>query len=353
MPIVSNLELLDYVSGGYPFMLTVMDGVDGDGLDLTEGGAPLYASLGEVSTSIMRVSQMVTEILRDGDDPPGGNLRVTAIAREILILNKEQVYVTAFHKERMYKNPAPEIQGGKAKSWMVFDEENHLDVLINWGDPPVSAANDLAVLNGANMALWGNELLQFRDVANVSGNVYRLSWLLRGRYGTEGFMRSHTTGDRFVLLDTSTVRRILLGDANIGINRLYKAVTVGQTIQQAITRPFTNYARGLKPYAPCFVVGARDGGNNLTISWTRRTRFNGEWRDLSDVPLGETDEAYEVDVYDSVGNIVRTIEVLTNSAAYSAADQTTDFGAPQSLITVTVYQMSSVVGRGYGTNIAI
>ena len=32
---------------------------------------------------------------------------------------------------------------------------------------------------------------------------------------------------------------------------------------------------------------------------------------------------------------------------YSAADQTTDFGAPQSAIDIAVYQLSAVVGRGF------
>jgi hypothetical protein len=32
---------------------------------------------------------------------------------------------------------------------------------------------------------------------------------------------------------------------------------------------------------------------------------------------------------------------------YTAADQTTDFGAPQGAVVIAVYQMSAAVGRGF------
>jgi hypothetical protein len=43
---------------------------------------------------------------------------------------------------------------------------------------------------------------------------------------------------------------------------------------------------------------------------------------------------------------LRTITVSTPIATYTAAEQTADFGAPQANITVGVYQISAVVGRG-------
>ena len=110
---------------------------------------------------------------------------------------------------------------------------------------------------------------------------------------------------------------------------------------------FTNEAASLKPYAPVHLRGSRNGGGDLTITWTRRTRFSGEWRDLVDVPLNEASEAYEVDVLDAGGLVVRTLSTGTPSVIYTAAAQTTDFGAPQSAIEIAVYQLSATVGRGF------
>jgi hypothetical protein len=95
------------------------------------------------------------------------------------------------------------------------------------------------------------------------------------------------------------------------------------------------------------IEGSRSGGGDLTITWVRRTRYSGEWRDLVDVPLNEASEAYEVDVLDGPGQVVRTLISSSPSITYSAADQATDFGALQSAIDVAVYQLSAVVGRGF------
>jgi hypothetical protein len=102
----------------------------------------------------------------------------------------------------------------------------------------------------------------------------------------------------------------------------------------------------LKPLAPVHIAGSRDGSDNLTITWIRRTREHQEWRDLVDVPLGETTEAYEIDILNG-STVVRTLTASAQTVAYSAAQQTTDFGSPQASVTVNVYQMSETVGRGF------
>ena len=64
-----------------------------------------------------------------------------------------------------------------------------------------------------------------------------------------------------------------------------------------------------------------------------------------DVPLAEETERYELDILDS-GDVVRTLSSTTPSLTYTAAEQTADFGAPQSSLSLRVYQLSSVFGRG-------
>jgi hypothetical protein len=65
------------------------------------------------------------------------------------------------------------------------------------------------------------------------------------------------------------------------------------------------------------------------------------------VPVSESAEAYEVDVLNGSGAVVRTITGLGAPAAtYSAAQQVTDFGAAQPAVRVMIYQMSGIVGRG-------
>jgi hypothetical protein len=44
--------------------------------------------------------------------------------------------------------------------------------------------------------------------------------------------------------------------------------------------------------------------------------------------------------------VVRTIEVNSETATYTSAEQNTDFGSNQDPLTVRIYQMSDYVGRG-------
>lgn len=71
-----------------------------------------------------------------------------------------------------------------------------------------------------------------------------------------------------------------------------------------------------------------------------------------DIPLGEESERYEVEILDG-STVVRTIATTSPTASYSAAEQTTDFGSPQSSMSVKVYQLSAVVGRGYAASASI
>ena len=93
--------------------------------------------------------------------------------------------------------------------------------------------------------------------------------------------------------------------------------------------------------------GVRDGAGDLTISWKRRARVNGDAWEQSVVPLNEPSENYEIDVLDG-STVVRTLTSTSASVVYTAADQTTDFGSAQGSVDVVVYQMSDVVGRGVG-----
>jgi hypothetical protein len=67
-------------------------------------------------------------------------------------------------------------------------------------------------------------------------------------------------------------------------------------------------------------------------------------------PIGEEDERYEVSILDGTESEVRKIEVTTTTATYLGSEQETDFGGGnfQDPVRAIVYQMSRVVGRGFG-----
>jgi len=233
----------------------------------------------------------------------------------------------------------------------VFDEVNTVTVLL-LGNAELQSVTQLAVLNGANAAMVGSEIIQFTGATLVEPGKYILSGLLRGRLGTEWAVGGHAAGETFVLLDGKLGNTVVANNI-IGLSRSYEAVTFGSTLSSARPQSFTYTGIALKPYSPVQITGARDGSSNLTINWIRRTRLGGDWQDSADVPLNEASEAYEIDIMNG-GSVVRTIVGLSSpTASYTAAQQVTDFGSAQSNVTVNIYQLSAIVGRGYAGAAAI
>jgi hypothetical protein len=233
----------------------------------------------------------------------------------------------------------------------VFDEVS--TVTVDVGAGALSNTTRDIVLNdqSVNAFLIGDEVVQAVNAALVTTGIYILSGLLRGCRGTEWAMTGHAASERAVWLRTLGMRRIVPTNAELGIDKYYRGVTVGRSYTTAGTQTFADTAVGLKPFSPFALRAARDGSSNITLTWQRRTRMAVRMVGALgiSVPLGEESELYEIDIY-ALGSptaVVRTLTATTASVDYSAADQTTDFGAPQSSVAVSVRQMSAVVGRGY------
>lgn len=302
------------------------------------------------STPIIRVSHLPVEVMRSNLGPPAA--RLSQVSLDIARVEPASKARLTQISLNIARRSIPSAQVG-LPSWMVFDKTHSL--ILNWvaGDPPVSAPDELTVLNGANAALLGSEILQFRDVVDLGSNQYQISHLLRGRLGTEPFMNSHAIGETFVILDSDSVRRAVEATTDLNVQRYWKVVGAGLPVFNAPVTPFINTGVSQKPYQPVHITGTRDGSDNLTINWVRRTRIGGEWLDWIEVPLGEEDERYEVDILTGAGTVVRTIEVTSETASYTAAEQTTDFGGVQNPVAVNIYQLSTVVDRGYPGNALI
>lgn len=222
----------------------------------------------------------------------------------------------------------------------TWDRVNSVTVALLSGT--LAGNTELAVLNGANAALLGNEIIQFQSATQNADGTWTLSTLLRGRRGTEWAAGSHRSGERFVLL-SGNLRRVA---GEYQLSRQYKGVTYGKSLSSASDQAFALQSIGLKPFAPVHLRGSRDASSNLTITWVRRTRVQGDWRDYTDVPIGEASERYEIDILSGT-TVKRTLTATSPSVVYAAADQTTDFGSAQASISVKIYQLSDRVGRGY------
>jgi hypothetical protein len=111
------------------------------------------------------------------------------------------------------------IPTGPTEFW---DNNTEITVLLTSGT--LSSVNELAVLNGANAALTGDELIQFQNAELIDEKTYKLTKLLRGRQGTEWAVASHVAGDKFILF-TASLYATSLPSNLIGRLLYYKGVS--------------------------------------------------------------------------------------------------------------------------------
>ena len=225
----------------------------------------------------------------------------------------------------------------------VFDRVNTVDVAV-LGDVPLASATEINVLNGANVAVLGMEIIQFAHATLLSPGVYRLSTLLRGRLGTEAMMAEHMLGERFVLLNEAVIAQVI-PVSNHGQSWTLRASTFNTSLGIGSTETLTIQSNSLKPYSPVHIQAVRAVGGDVTIQWVRRARIDGGLRDFIDIPLKEATELYEVKVYNG-STLLRTWRVTSPSVVYANADQITDFGSAPGSLSITVGQLSASIGLG-------
>lgn len=233
------------------------------------------------------------------------------------------------------------------RSAWELDEVSSLRVFMEHGT--LESCTYLDVLNGKNACVINGEVCAFMSAVLGADGYYTLTGWLRGLRGTDYACDGHVAGERITMLSTATVVKDTVSIDLLNSSVLYKGVTFATLLEDATVVGTTPKARDLMPWSPVHVVASTDGSGNVTLSWIRRTRTAGGLQDGTDyVPLQETFEKYEVDVMNGSA-VVRTLRVENaTSVVYSSADRTADGLGSASELTVTVYQMSASVGRGFG-----
>ncbi len=192
----------------------------------------------------------------------------------------------------------------------VWDNTNTMRVRMIYGT--LASSTKLQVLNGANLAIVGKEIIQFLTATLVSTGVYDLTGIIRARFGTDWDIGNRAMGENFVLVDVTTMRRVIPAIHELNVTKPIRVSTFRQKLDTAQRMDFSHVGNGMKPLAPCKFRCATPTSTDFEIYWYRRTRVGGEQVDsVKDTPIGEDTEAYEIDVYADSGytTVVRTISV--------------------------------------------
>jgi hypothetical protein len=225
----------------------------------------------------------------------------------------------------------------------AWDYDNYIDMFIHHGNAPVSRTK-ADIYNGNNRIIVGKEIISFTTVTPYysDGSKYRLTGLLRGREGTEIFVRSHNPGEMIAEL-YDDMPKIPISYTDIGKLAFIRASDGTNT---SLIDAHTVTGTSFYPLAPANIQGEYSG-NDIVFTWNRRNSAIGGLLSETDIPQGNI-TSYSVDILNNDGTVKRTITSVAESATYTEAQQIADFGAVLEDVSVLVYQHTSVY-RGYGT----
>ncbi|MEP6342528.1 MAG: glycoside hydrolase/phage tail family protein [Maricaulaceae bacterium] len=213
----------------------------------------------------------------------------------------------------------------------------------------LSSLDDMDFLAGGHVFAveteLGWELLSAQAAELIGNRTYRLSNLIRGLAGTDAdMMDTVPAGSQVVRLSGpqaigTGLDRLPLSNDLIGSDVSVSAVSrMRQSLLQSI--PYT--ARHLRPLSPVHGVYNQ---TTRQVSWIRRTRLDGDnWTGL-DVPLGEAEELYELNIYDGDSLIeTHVVHTIAYELPVALATQATH---------ITIAQGSNIYGFGPSLNIPL
>ena len=241
----------------------------------------------------------------------------------------------------------------------LFDQRNALVLDLYSGT--LESVTDLALFGGANaLAIetgpdqW--EIVQAGTAELIAPGRYRLTRLLRGQRGTDGAMRhTVTTGARVVVLDTALVP-LPTSEADLGLPWNWRIGPASRppSDDSFVATSFTPQGTGLRPFRPAHLRAARQADGAIAFSWIRRSRdlAADSWV-LPEVPLGEEVEAYDLELRNTSGALIRTVAGLDRPAfTYSAQMIAQDLASLAPRFTVRVFQIGRL-GRGTAAEIEV
>jgi hypothetical protein len=189
---------------------------------------------------------------------------------------------------------------------------------------------------GANLAVIGDELIQFGRVEPLGDRRFRLAHLLRGRRGTEWAAAGHGADESFATIEQPALTVIEPPLAAVGGEALLIGTGIGDGPDGAMaSSPVTGEA--IRPPSPVHLDAERVASGDIVISWVRRSRNGWAWLDGGATPLGEEQESYRLLLAGE--GFERVVTASQPNHVYTNAEQAAD-GLAGSL-TIEVAQLGT------------
>jgi hypothetical protein len=98
-----------------------------------------------------------------------------------------------------------------------IDTANSVEVVLIDAEQWLTSCDDDALAAGTNLAVIGQELIQFGAVTPLGDGRFHLARLLRGRMGTESAISGHSLDEIFCLIEPGSLQPIALPALSAGV----------------------------------------------------------------------------------------------------------------------------------------
>lgn len=207
----------------------------------------------------------------------------------------------------------------------LFDAGSSLEIELAHEGMWLESRGDDALADGANLAVIGDELIQFGIAEPIGARRFRLSRLLRGRRGTEPAAAGHGVAEPFTLIETESLAVLEAPAGSLGGEARILASGVGD-LPAAVEASMTIVGADLLPPSPVHLRARETEAGDLAIEWVRRSRQGWTWVSGSDIALGEESERYRL-VINGPG-FERVAETIQSHYLYTAAQRGEDGAGP-------------------------
>lgn len=229
----------------------------------------------------------------------------------------------------------------------LWDDTTPIRVYMLNKDIEIASADPNDILSQPlNVAVIGNEIVQFAQARDLGNGVWEISKFLRGLRGTEHEIGRHGAGERFLRLKNSALSRITHENSGLNKPMTFRAVTIGDDPDSAGSFQFVNTGNSLRPYTPAVHELVRRSNDDIYLRWSPRIRRNGGLLNGQELEVDQPFERYEIDVMNG-NSAVRTISTSAREWTYTAATQAVDFGGIQDSVFLRLYQIGQIIGRGF------
>ena len=213
---------------------------------------------------------------------------------------------------------------GVADAW---DDVSTVEVALLDRGVTLQSRADSDLLAGANVALAGDEIIQFGSAELLAPWRFRLRHLLRARRGTDAGVVTHTAGERFVVLDPAALLTLDLGADARGGSVTASALATAEVPGSANTITAVVDGRSVQSLPPVHLTAGLHGGD-LVIGWIDRASTMA-WSDAENPPPAPM-------IVEVRGAAVHQLPVAAGGAVYTAAAMRADGFDPTQAYTVAV-----------------